>query len=341
VSYLLGTAEKKEGVTRKGALFASALAALILAGCSLHPAPITPEQQKKLIVTDQKLLFASQKPVTKSITLYDAMARAIKYNLNHRLKRMEEALSHEQLQVANWDTLPRLAMQAGYSQRDSQNASVSKNLTTGATATDYSTSQNNKSRVADLTFTWNLLDFGVSYFQAKQEADRTLIANENRRKALHNLMEEVRFAYWKAVGAQQLENETVAVLNAAKGALVLARTTEREDLRSPIISLRYQLDLMNAVRQLEKVQAELLMARTDLAVLINLDPSADFRLEDTSGETKPGPLLNLSLKEMEEMALMQRPELRVEHYQTRINAVETRKAMLRSMPGLEFNLGKK
>ena len=330
---------KNRKIASRSVLFSCAIASMLLTGCTLRPTPITPTQMEKMAAADQKMLSASQKPVTKSITLYDAMARAIKYNLKHRLSRMEEALSDKKITSAAWDTLPRLAAQAGYAYRNPLSASVSRALNTGVTSTDYFTSQDRGSTISDLTFTWNLLDFGVSYFQARQESDLALIASENRRKSLHNLMEEVRYAYWKAVGAQQLGDETEAVINTAKKALHLARSVEQENLRSPINSLRYQLDLMNAIRQLGKIRAELLMARTDLALLINLPPTAGFRLEDTSGDAKPEPLLNLAIGEMEKMALTLRPELRVEHYQNRIDVAETRKAMLRTLPGVALNLG--
>src|SRR5690606_39818356 len=41
----------------------------------------------------------------------------------------------------------------------------------------------------------------------------------------------------------------------------------------------------------------------------------------------------------EQLALASRPELREQDYQTRISAAETRKAMLRLLPGLEFSAG--
>lgn len=42
---------------------------------------------------------------------------------------------------------------------------------------------------------------------------------------------------------------------------------------------------------------------------------------------------------LETEALASRPELREQDYQTRISSAETRKAMLRMLPGLEFSAG--
>lgn len=53
----------------------------------------------------------------------------------------------------------------------------------------------------------------------------------------------------------------------------------------------------------------------------------------------PVPELKLDWARLEQEALANRPELREQDYQTRISAAETRKAMLRLLPGLEFSAG--
>jgi hypothetical protein len=47
--------------------------------------------------------------------------------------------------------------------------------------------------------------------------------------------------------------------------------------------------------------------------------------------------LKVDLASLEQEALTSRPELREQDYQSRISAAETRKAMLRLLPGLEFS----
>jgi outer membrane protein TolC len=326
--------------TGRSKLFLTVFIATTLAGCSMYPKPITDEQQSKLTASDQENLTAGQKVPSQKITIYDAMARAIKYNFAHRLQQMEESFSNEQIKGIRWESLPHLAAKAGYSYQNRPTASVNKNTSTGATSTSGTTSQSRESIVADLTYSWNILDFGVSYYQAKQEADRELVSSEMQRKSMHNLIEEVQLAYWKAVGAQQLEEQAAAVLSGAKKALALSQAPNKDGLASPITSLRYQLSLINAIRQLEKVRGELVLAQADLAELLNLDPSVPFHLVDSSGDGLPGAPLTLSMEEMEEMALLKRPELRTQQYQSRIDAAETRKAILKNLPGIGFKVDK-
>ena len=46
---------------------------------------------------------------------------------------------------------------------------------------------------------WNLLDFGVSYYRARQQADQVLIAEERKRKVVQNILADTRNAYWRAL----------------------------------------------------------------------------------------------------------------------------------------------
>ena len=123
---------------------------------------------------------------------WGVLLAALKYNLDNRLKLMEQALAHRQLDMANFSLLPQLTANAGYSTRDNVYGSASEDLATGEQSLVPSTSQDQDYHTADLTFSWSLLDFGVSYFQAKQQADQTLILEERRRKVVQVMLQQVR-----------------------------------------------------------------------------------------------------------------------------------------------------
>ncbi|MNQ94556.1 Outer membrane efflux protein [compost metagenome] len=79
------------------------------------------------------------------------------------------------------------------------------------------------------------------------------------------------------------------------------------------------------------------LAKTELAALINLPLNADFSLAPQDGYALPQ--FTGDFAKLEQQALASRPELREQDYQARISAAETRKAMLRLLPGLEFSAG--
>ena len=138
---------------------------LVLAGCGASPDPMTLDEQATRVAEDRTVLFAEQEPITKPITLYEAMARALKYNLDHRLKLMENALARKRLTSANLSLLPSLTAEAGYSGRNNFSGSNSRSLLTGVESLESSTSSDRDLQTFDLTMSWNILDFGVSLGQ--------------------------------------------------------------------------------------------------------------------------------------------------------------------------------
>ena len=70
--------------------------------------------------SDRERMYLDQEPVRAPLTLEEAAARAIKYNLDYRLQLMESALQQGVLEVSQFDMLPRLTASAGYVTRDNE-----------------------------------------------------------------------------------------------------------------------------------------------------------------------------------------------------------------------------
>lgn len=322
---------KPKTQTTSPKLLALALSLSITAGCAVVPKAISPEDHKTAISADAQQLTNAQAPVTGPITLDEAMARALKYNLDGRVKQLEATLADRQLAMANFALWPHLAANAGYMHRDKEY------LATGLQSAVPSSSLDRSLRTADLSFTWSLLDFGVSYYQAKQQADQFLMLQERRRKVTHLMLAQLRQAYWQALGAQELEKSLATSLTQVDQALSSSRTIESERLKNPMEALGYQRQMLEILRQLELVRDELAQAKPRLASLMNLTPGTDFTLVKPA-EIKPITVAT-SIDSLEDTALQQRPELKEAHYNTRLSTLETRKAMVRMLPGLEFKVG--
>ncbi len=314
------------------------LAALGLAACTVTPEPVTRAELEVQRDQDRAALFADQEPVSAPISLYDAMARAIRYNLDERQRLMEEALALRQLDVASYSLLPRLAASAGYVGRSNQSGSSSLSLLTGRQSLEPSTSEDRNRFTFDLTLTWNVLDFGVSYFRAQQQADRSLIAAERRRRAIHNILQEVRIAYWRAVAADRLLARIDPLIERVNRALANARSIEAQQLQAPLTALTFQRALIDTLGQLHAVRRQLVSAHTQLAALMNLPPGSRFQVV-APPEGQPLPDLTFDLPSMENLALIHRPELREEAYQARISTNEAHAALLQLLPGINLNVG--
>jgi outer membrane protein TolC len=320
------------------------LAAIVVAlsACStVAPVPFGANELLTSNQSDQQSIRKDVPPIAGPLTLDEAMARALKYNLDRRTKMMEEALALNQLDVSNYDMLPKLMAQAGYSARNNDKISLSRNDADGSLSPSRFVSQDRTHNVSELGFTWNLLDYGMGYYGAHQQANRVLIAGEKRRKAMHILLQDVRTAYWRAVSAQKLRSEVEKTIAVAEDALTDSRKAEAERVRNPLDALRYQRQLLENLRLLEAIDQELSSAQVELAALINVPLGQSFKLAEPDVKNADATVLNVPLQVMEEVALAQNPDLREQHYNTRLAAEETRKTMVRMFPNISFSYGLK
>jgi outer membrane protein TolC len=309
----------------------------MVSGCAVTSEPIERSVSEERARTDLQDMYKDQEPLSGPLTMHQAMARAVKYNLEGRLKIMEEALAKRQLDLASFDMLPRMALDAGYVGRNNVSASSSQSVDTGTQSLEPSTSQDRDREVADLTMVWNVLDFGVSYISAKQAGDQRLIVQERRRKVINTIVQDVRSAYWRAMAAERLLKQIDSLMTRVDTARNNSQSMSEQRIGDPVQALGYQRSLIQATRQLEEQRRALSLAKTELATLINLPLGTDLTLATQDEYVIPE--LKVDMDRLEQEALTSRPELREQDYQTRITAAETRKAMLRLLPGLEFSAG--
>ena len=313
--------------------------AVFLGGCAILPEPLRQDEVRNRVNADQMNLYVEQELVFKPISFEEAVARALKYNLDYRLKLMESALASGFANLSRYDMLPNLLVNAGYTRRSNDAGGDSFDIETGQLipSTSNASSQERNRRLASAEFSWNMLDFGVSYFRAKQHADQYLIAEERRRRVIQNILQDTRSAYWRAVGAQRLAREAEVLGERVRGALERSREAEAQGLLPPREALTYQRLLLDAVALLAARRQELEFAKRELAALMNITPGTEFTVVEAS--EPPLTPVPYNVAELEEIALSNRPELREEDYRVRITSADARRQLLSLLPGISFNVG--
>jgi outer membrane protein TolC len=306
-----------------------------LGACALRPEPFTLEENITRVSKDLAVVENFSPAPTGPISLEEAQARAVAYNLDHRLQVFNAAMQDRQLDLTKLDMLPNLTANAGYVARDRELVSSSASYQSGQInpSNFENVSVDRERAFADLTLSWNIVDFGLSYLQAKQQADRVEIANEQKRRVINNIFQQVRSTYWTAVAAERLRPRLKPIIADARQALVSSRSLESDRAQGPLEALRYQRSLLELIQNLESVDDNLAIAKTQLAQLMGLRPGTEFKLV----LPKNAPALSspqLTMDEMERVALVNRPELREEGYNTRIVQLEGRRALLKLVPGV-------
>lgn len=330
--------EKRPQSPVKGFRLAVCAIPFFLAGCgALQPVPYTQEEIQKRVTDDRSLMYADQEAIERPITFYEATARALKYNLDYRLKLMENALTRSLHDVASFEMLPRLVAGAGYVSRNNDSGGRSIGIEDGVETLRPSTSQERDRTLANLTFSWNALDFGVSYLRAQQKADQVLMAEERRRKVAQNVMQDVRNSYWRALGAQKLIGRVDTLIARVNTALKQAKQVEKEGLMPLPQVLAYQRALLDAVNLLTLRRQDLELAKSELTALMSVPPGVRFTLADAGDP--PLPPVPENLEELERMALELRPEIMEEWYRKRVTENDIRAAKLLLFPNISLDVG--
>jgi outer membrane protein TolC len=311
-----------------------------MTGCSFMPKPLTINEQQQLLAQDRVRAQKDIEPVGNLLTLDEAVARGLKYNLDHRSKLLEQAIALGTYDVSKYDMLPKVLAQAGYNYRNNWFITNATNSVTGQPSlSDPFISSDKSYAQVGLMLSWSLLDFGVSYFNARQNADRIIVASERRRRTMHVLVQDIQAAYLRAAAAQKLKADIESTIKDANAALKNSNKVESEGLKSPLDALKYQKSLLDNIKILETIDQELSTAKVELNQLINLPPKANLKLEDPDKLPIPNSYEKADTEEFEVRALLANADLKESVYNARIAVEETRKSMLRLFPGLTFNIG--
>ena len=311
---------------------------LMLVACTSVPQTITETEAVSNAAATRSAITAQQEPVTQSISLYEAMARALKYNLDHNVAMMELDLAKADYDLSRYDLLPKVVANGGYYGRSNEAGASSLSLLSGRESLEPSTSTDRNVFSGDLTASWNVLDFGLSKIRSEQLADETLIYEERRRKAVIQIMEDVHRSYWQAVSSERLTNRLGALEDEVNQAFDQSRALYVSRKTAPMPALSYQRELNDIQGQAQRMTRTLNMAKMELAALMGLAPDQAFTLRMPTHNQNPA-VLAMNYDEMIDIALLNRPEVRETIYAKRIGEKEMKKAVLEALPSLEAFAG--
>ena len=309
-----------------------------MSGCLIKPRPMDTGEVHARAVKDYLAISAVAEPVSGPIDLYEAMARAVKYNLDAKVKAIQVQLAHQQLNVAHYSLLPNVAANAGFDGRNNFSGGVGQGILTGRQAVEPFTSSEKNVTSGNLALSWDVLDFGLSFVRAQQAADNVLVAEEEKRRLAVRLIQDVRGAYWRAVSAERVLPRIQFLDDSVAKALESTKRIVGQKLQAPLTPLNYQRDLLNIQREVRRLFRDLSTAKAQLASMMGLPPGTSFDLVVPPRETAI-PVVNLDSQKMEEQALLLRPELRTIDYKKRINAKEAKAVFLELFPNLKVSLG--
>ena len=324
------------GYAKKSLVF---LSLLMIGGCAVTPQPFS-KAELDTFAADRarRAIAADQQPVTQAIDLYEAMARALKYNLDHKLEMAEAALRYAELRDGEFDMLPELVAKVDWSDRS--NDPFSRSLREDQSiSTDASTSTDIGSAGSSLELSWDILDYGLSYYRSRQAADSYLMAEEQRRSTINRTIEDVRTAFWRAVAAERHLSDLDKLEMNARSALSDAEEQVRSGNGNKLEALQYQREMLETIRSAQELRRDLFVAKNQLAALMNLPQGQEFSVTIPGHHILNTPITKQTSAQLTDTALRNRPEMREIAYRLRINGAEADAAVLSLLPSIRGFLG--
>lgn len=301
-----------------------------LAGCAT-PADLVDVQGE--IVRHQQSLPPDA--LARPLSVDDAVALAVRYNLDARVKLLEQGVAAGRANLTLFALLPQLTAQGGISHRNPPALFTSQDLVTGTISQNPSLSEDQFRRTGDLAASWNLVDFGLALLRSDQDDDRVTLAIEKRRRAIHLLVQDVQAAYWKAVINEYAENKYATLESKLVSSLAEAERAGSSRVGDPMQMLVHQRAIVETMRQIAELQRQTATARAELAGLMGLPSPTAFQLaaiDDTSAVEADD--IDQPIEAMEGFALGHRPEVKGEEAQFKIDVADVHAEMVKSIPGI-------
>jgi len=243
----------------------------------------------------QNMFIDAPQKIEKPIDIYMAMALSLKYNYSRRLISYEQSLIEAgKSPIAK---LPDIMSDAGYNNR-SLNSRINP----------------------DMKVAWNILDISGTYYQAATSGLHAGAATERSRKVIHNILQETRSLYWQTLAAQKLipviddmveymtldidEMNIKAKQLAPKGGVLSS---------DELIKKRQYMD---SIKQMLELKRNMETAEIRLAGLMGFHPTTEYKLVGKEYGNFALPAMKNELSQLEWLALINRPELRIYDLQT-------------------------
>ena len=249
----------------------------------------------------QNMFVDAPTKIEKPIDIYMAFALALKYNYSRRLVSYEQSLIEAGHSPAS--KLPDIVVTAGYS-NDTLNSRISP----------------------DMKVAWNILDITGAYYQNAEKNYHAGAAAERSRKVIHNILQETRSLYWQTLAAQKLIpviDEMVEYMTLDVDELNMkAKTQAAKGGALTTKELVKKRKYMDSIAKLLELKRKMETAEIRLAGMMGFHPNTQYKLVGNEYGNFDLPAMKNELSQLEWLALVNRPELRIYDLQTDLNELQ-------------------
>ena len=317
---------------------AAALALTVFCGCKTEE-EFRLERAEKAMKHFEKSRF-KQAADGKRLSLKDCIVLAQKHNLALKVEKLEKQVLREQKTAEMLGMLPELNIRNTFTSRSNTAASSSEKIGMGGLSYGYSSSTEDTVNDFSVGIALSTLDFGLAFFNTVQAKDRELMKEQRIRRTSQNLTLDVVKAYFKVASAQRAINITRKLLADCRDHYALIEKLAKSRAITPFRAFEETRKFMDMEKRLTNYIRNYENSCVELRALLGLDPSGEILVDDSCFSAVPKmefPELVL----LEQIALLERPELYEADIRKHISVVECRKELVKMIPSarmfVDFN----
>jgi len=314
----------------------------VLGGCA-NMYQVDLEKQRQTNLKEDLNLLQMRKAMSfpEPLTLSDVIRVGLENNLDMRISKIMGEIADDTSLAEKLKMLPRLDVNGDYSHNSEYSQKWYEDPATGAKILGNTVSEDKDKKTMDVSLSWNILDFGLSYIRARQAAVGVEIQRMERLRQAQKLALDISAAFWKTVLAEE-ELAHIRKIEAEVG-IYKGKADEMvgEKRLDPITAKNIEKQMVELSIAANKLQADISGTRIALCELMGLPPTNPFTLSRAeSFQTYLNSLPKSSEivpDRLEEIALNNRPELYTADLQEKIQQDEARAVIVSMFPGISFN----
>lgn len=318
--------------------------------CRCNPQRLLAERAIKAS-QDQQYLDDNIDLPKRCLTLQDIIDISLENNLDLAVKAQEYAIQREVATRTALRMLPDLNVGIDWTYRNNQPAGSSLTLTDKFPPLPpgpYQVSTEKRTYFWNISLAWNLLDFGLSYFQAQAECDRLIVAEMEYERVKQNLILTAVQRYWRAIISKRAVDIAAPLLKELERQKKILESHLNDQLYFsldqlyPKLNRIYQREIQlkgfndrtDSSDPTQGYEKEYQNAMFDLANLMGIPPDTKFELCPVN--EFPYALDYGDLRVLEEAALVNRPELYSSDAKENVGVEAVYAAILQELPGIRL-----
>ncbi|MBQ9338434.1 MAG: TolC family protein [Lentisphaeria bacterium] len=315
------------------AAFAGVLLLLSAAGCKSHQ-DYKDDRAESAVKHFQRAKYREMPGET--LTLQKCIDIALKNSLQSRISELEIEVQQEMETSEALGMLPQFNINNNFTARSNTPASSSKKISANGRTYGASYSEDKVINYLNIDLLFSLLDFGLTYFNTRQQADRVVLYRQRSERVAQNIIFDVVKAYFKVVAAQRAQNMTAALIEECRSHNDTIAKLTKENKISPARAFSETRRFMDMEKRLTAYQRNYESACIELRTVMGYYPSPMITVDESVLDSVPENDFLPGIDLMEQIAVMKRPELFETDIQKHINILECRKTLVLMFPNVKI-----